>query len=260
MVDDTTRETASEVSKAALVDGTPKKKILLVDDVKLFIELEKSFFRRNEAFEILSVGNGKEALEIVEAERPDLIYLDMYMPGMNGDECCRLIKDSEFGKNIPVVMVTSAGREEDKQRCLAAGCDDILTKPINRAHFLSVAKRYLMVHEREEPRYTTHIKVRFGTQMDNLLTDYTVNLNTGGLFLSYFEPFPVNTQLSVEFSLPDSDKTIYCKARVAWVNEAGSPLKRDLPVGMGLQFIDITLEKMDAIREYIKEKALTADW
>jgi len=184
----------------------------------------------------------------------------MYMPVMNGDECCRLIKDSEYGKNIPVVMVTSAGSEENRLRCLAAGCDEIITKPINRTHFLSIAKKYLEVHEREEPRYTTHLKVRFGTKMDNLLTDYTVNLNTGGLFLSYFEPFPVNTQLAVEFSLPESDKPIYCKARVAWVNEVGNPVKRDLPVGMGLQFIDITLGKMDSIREYIKEKALTADW
>lgn len=247
-------------ASAGGTQGAVKKKILLVDDVKLFLELEKSFFLRNDAFEILAVGNGREALEIVKAERPDLIYLDMYMPGMNGDECCRLIKDSEEGRQIPVVMVTSAGREEDRLRCVDAGCDEIITKPINRSHFLSIAKKFLEVHEREAPRYALHIKVRFGTNMDSLLTDYTVNLNTGGLFLSYPKPFPVNTQLSVEFGLPESGVAVCCQARVAWVNDAENPLKRDLPAGMGLQFVDITPEKMDSIREYIKNKALTAEW
>ena len=260
MVENQTMETSSELSKPAIADGTPKKKVLLVDDVKLFVELEKTFFQRNESFEVLTAGNGKEALEIVEAERPDLIYLDMYMPEMNGDECCRLIKDSEIGKNIPVVMVTSAGSEEDRACCLAAGCDEIITKPVNRGHFLSVARKYLVVHEREESRYTLHVKVKYGKQMDKVLTDYSVNLNTGGLFLASSELFPVNTHLSVEFSMPEDDKTFCCQARVAWVNDAVNPLKRDLPVGMGLQFTDITLEQMNSIREYINMKALTADW
>jgi len=253
-------EPLADMAKAAAALNRSKKKILLVDDVKLFVELQKSFFQRSQSFEVLAVGNGKEALEIVEAERPDLIYLDLYMPGMNGDECCRLIKESEGGKNIPVVMVTSAGSEEDRSRCLVAGCDEVVTKPVNRSHFLSIAKKYLEVHDREESRYTVHVKVRFGKQMKKVLTDYTVNINAGGLFLSSSELFPVNTQLSVEFSLPENDKTVCCQARVAWANEAGSLPKRDLPVGMGLEFVDITLEEMMIIREYIKKNALTADW
>ncbi len=260
MVENQSMDTVSELSKT-VIDVTPrKKKILLVDDVKLFLELEKTFFQRKESFEVLTAGNGKEALEIFKVEQPDLIFLDMYMPEMNGDECCRLIKASEGGKNTPVVMVTSAGSEEDRERCLAAGCDEIITKPVNRSHFLSVAKKYLEVHAREESRYTIHTRVRFGKQMDNMLTDYTVNLNAGGLFISCSEPFPVNTQLFIDFNLPDEDKAVCCQSRVAWVNKAGNLLKRDLPVGMGLQFIDITLEKMQSIREYIHKKALTADW
>lgn len=253
-------ETTSQLSKKVIDEGPPKKKILLVDDVKLFVELQKSFFQRNNSIEVLTVGNGKEALDIVAAERPDLIYLDLYMPEMNGDECCRLIKASEVGKNIPIVMVTSAGSDVDRERCLAAGCDEIVTKPVNRSHFLSIAKKYLEVHERGEARYTVHVKIRYGKQMANVLTDYTVNLNAGGLYLSSSELFPVNTQLSVEFSLPGTDKAVCCQARVAWANEAGRLPKRDLPVGMGLEFIDITLEEMMIIREYIQKNALTADW
>ena len=218
------KSSSSLVRPAVSFTGS-KKKILLVDDVKLFIELEKTFLQRKKAFEILTAKSGEEALKIVEVEQPDLVYLDLHMPGMNGDECCRLIKASEGSKNTPVIMVTSAGSEEDKSRCIAAGCNEIITKPINRSLFLSFAKRYLDVHERKEPRYASHIKIRFGQARDKLLTDYTVNINTGGLYVSSSKLLPVGTKLFVEFSLPGNDKMISCQARVAWANEGGVPDK-----------------------------------
>ena len=157
-------------------------------------------------------------------------------------------------------MVTSAGSEEDKSRCIAAGCNEIITKPINRALFLSFAKRYLDVHERKEPRYASHIKVKFGQNKDTLLTDFSVNINTGGLYLASPRLLPVGTKLFVEFSLPEDQRKISCQARVAWVNEGVSPLKRDLPVGMGLGFVGLGLEEMSVIREYITNNSLSADW
>ena len=248
------------MTKPAVSFGGSQKKILLVDDVNLFIELEKTFLQRKNAFEILTAKSGEQALAIVEAERPELIYLDLHMPGMDGDECCRRIKASVAGKNTPVVMVTSAGGAEDKARCIAAGCNEIITKPINRSLFLSFAKRYLDVHERKEGRYASHIKIRFGQDRDTLLSDYTVNINTGGLYLASPRLLPVGTKLFVEFSLPGDDRNISCQARVAWVNEGLSPLKRDLPVGMGLGFVGLGLDEMSVIREYITNNDLSADW
>ena len=253
-------KSSSELIRPAVSFIESKKKILLVDDVKLFIELEKTFLQRKQAFEILTAKSGEEALKIVEGEQPDLVYLDLHMPGMNGDECCRLIKAAEDSKNTPVIMVTSAGSEEDKSRCIAAGCNEIITKPINRSLFLSFAKRYLDVHERKEPRYASHVKIKFGQERDKLLTDYTVNINTGGLYVSSSKLLPVGTNLFVEFSLPGNDTLISCQARVAWINEGVSPIKRDLPVGMGLGFVGVGLDEMNVIRQYIKDHALTADW
>ena len=260
MTQSQSKEPLVDRSKPTVARDKSKKKILLVDDVKLFLALEKTFFQRKGAFEVLTAGNGKEALKIVEAEQPDIIYMDLYMPEMNGDECCRLIKASEGGKNIPVVMVTSAGSEEDRSCCLAAGCDEIITKPVNRALFLSLAKKYIEVHDRKKPRYASHIKIKFGQHMDELLTDYTVNLNTGGLFLSSPRVLSVGTLLYIALSLPENDKDVCCQARVAWVNEVDNALKRDLPAGMGLEFHNIDPDAMNIIREYINKNALTADW
>ncbi len=96
--------------------------------------------------------------------------------------------------------------------------------------------------------------------MDELTTGYTINLNTGGLFLSSSDFLPVDTPLFVEFGLPVSDKDVSCQARIAWVNKADSPLKRDLPTGMGLKFDDITPVHKNVIREYINSNALSAVW
>ena len=237
-----------------------KKKILLVDDVNLFIELEKTFLLRKKDFEILTANSGEEALAIVAAERPDLVYMDLHMPGMNGDECCRQIKGSARGNETFVVMVTSDGSEEVKARCIAAGCDEIITKPINRTIFMSFAKRYLDVHERKEPRYASHIKMKVGQQSGQPLFDYSVNINTGGLFLASPKLLPVGTSLFVEFSLPGNDRIICTQARVAWVNAGAPPIKRDLPVGMGMGFVGINPVDSNVIRDYIHKNALSAAW
>jgi len=64
-----------------------RKKILLADDVRLFLEQEMGFLER-EDFQVLMAHNGMEALKIVQEEMPDIVFMDLYMPGMDGDRCC----------------------------------------------------------------------------------------------------------------------------------------------------------------------------
>ncbi|HKK01215.1 MAG TPA: response regulator, partial [Desulfuromonadales bacterium] len=100
------------------------RKILLVDDVELFLELEKTFFNRA-GFQLLVARTGQEAYDLAVSERPDLIFMDLFMPQMNGDEACRLLKADPALAAIPVVMVTQGGHEEELRRCRQAGCNDI---------------------------------------------------------------------------------------------------------------------------------------
>lgn len=236
-----------------------KKRILLADDVHLFLEMEKSFFNRN-IFDIKVAHSGKEVLVAVVQEPPDLIFMDLFMPEMNGDECCRVIKSDPALRQIPIVMVTLSGRETDLQRCRDAGCDEIVLKPINRQHFLETAKKYLQVRERTAPRYMARLRIRFGRDDDNLLSDYAINLSTGGVFLETSRLLTADTPLIAEFVLPTRSVTIRCKARVAWVNHPELIKNPHLPVGMGLQFLDVSMADMDAIRDYIKEEKLLPSW
>lgn len=236
-----------------------KKTVLLVDDVHFFLEQEKTFFNREE-FNLNVARNGKEVLESLAREVPDLIVMDLYMPEMNGDECCRLIKGNPDLRHIPVVMVTIKGTDEDLKRCRDAGCDDIILKPINREQFIEKALKFLNVQHRIAPRYGARLRVHYGHNPGDLISDYTINLSTGGLFLETTNILPVDTPLDVEFILPNSDKIIRCKSRVAWVNHPELIKSPQLPVGMGLQFIGLTLEQMDLIRQFIKEENLLPSW
>lgn len=235
-----------------------EKKILLADDVELFLELEKTFFRR-EGLQLIIARTGREAVELVREHRPNLVFMDLFMPELNGDEACRLIKqDPELGQT-PVVMVTQGGRDADLEQCRRAGCDDILLKPINRHHFLGTARKYLEISDRSTPRIEARLRIHYG-EMKKLLTDYTVNLSTGGVFIETDKVLPPNTDLTLEFTLPAPEKTITCRGRVAWVNHPDKIINPTLPAGMGLQFVDLQYEDLVSIREYVKTQCLNPSW
>lgn len=228
-----------------------REKVLLADDVELFLELEKSFFHL-ERFDIFMAKNGVEAYEVAVAEKPDIIFMDLYMPEMNGDEACNKIKSHPDLSETPVIMVTHPD-EEELERCYRNGCDDILFKPLKREQFLAVANTFLKSNNRLAPRIGTRIKVFYECEGEKLFANFTVNMSTGGVFLESEDVLAENTPLVMEFDLPGQDKKIRCQGKVAWRNMPGDRHIQELPSGMGIQFVDLKLEEMDAIRQYLQK-------
>ncbi|MBT6031309.1 MAG: PleD family two-component system response regulator [Kordiimonadaceae bacterium] len=104
-------------------------RVLVVDDVLHNVKLLEAKLR-SEYFDVLTAMNGVDALKIIEAEHPDIILLDVMMPGMDGFEVCRRVKENPTISHIPIIMVTALDQPKDRITGLEAGADDFLTKPI----------------------------------------------------------------------------------------------------------------------------------
>ena len=106
------------------------KKILLVDDEQDLLDLMEYNLAR-ERFEVNTATSGDDALASIRDERPDLIVLDIMMPGMTGIDVCKRIRDDPGLADLPVLMLTALGEEEHEIVGLEAGADDYLPKPVS---------------------------------------------------------------------------------------------------------------------------------
>lgn len=105
-------------------------RVLVVDDILPNVKLLEAKLH-GEYYEVVTASSGAEALEKIVAHMPDLVLLDVMMPGMDGFEVCRRIKENPAVAHIPVVMVTALTDTEDRVRGLESGADDFLSKPVN---------------------------------------------------------------------------------------------------------------------------------
>src|SRR6476620_10547463 len=105
-------------------------RVLVVDDIPANVKLLEARLSA-EYFAVLTANSPLDALAIVQSEHVDVVLLDVMMPGMNGFEVCRRIKNSPRTMHVPVIMVTALDQTADKVQGLEAGADDFLTKPVD---------------------------------------------------------------------------------------------------------------------------------
>ena len=109
-------------------------------------------------------------------------------------------------------------------------------------------------------RTKARIAIFNGPDQRKLISNYSVNISTGGVFIETGNILPVDTLLLVKFKLPENDSIITCNARVAWINEPGNLRKSSFPPGMGLQFLNLSLDNMYIIREYLNIGNIVPTW
>ena len=118
------------------------KRILVIEDNEANMYLIGFILRKN-GHEVIEARTGEEGLELAIKDKPDLVLMDIQLPGIDGLETTRRIRESEADSEVPVIALTSYAMTGDRDKSLAAGCTGYIEKPINPDTFMSEIEKYL---------------------------------------------------------------------------------------------------------------------
>lgn len=118
------------------------KRVLVVEDVEMNRKLVRIVLT-TKGYEVIEATNAEEALELLRTEIPDLILMDIALPGISGEELTRQIKASPQWCHVPIIALTAAAMKGDREQFLSAGCNDYISKPIDTHTLVEIVGRYL---------------------------------------------------------------------------------------------------------------------
>jgi len=118
------------------------KYVLIVDDESNIV-LSLEFLMKKEGYEVQSVSNGEEAMQAIDEKVPDLILLDVMMPRKDGYEVCQELRANPSWKDIKIIMLTAKGRDVEREKGLALGANDYITKPFATQELVEKVKSLL---------------------------------------------------------------------------------------------------------------------
>lgn len=237
---------------------TPKPKILVVDDQPINVHLLKRMLER-EDMDVRTAQSGQQCLDEVERELPDIILLDVMMPGMDGIEVCQRLKQSEETKAIPIIFISARSSKEGRLEGLASGAVDYITKPIDldetlarirtQLRFLAVNRQNIELQERlgESRRVATIGAITRGLahNLNNLLG---VTVGYVDLVKTFYDQ-PAMVQKNVELLERAVTRIVEMVKQVSYI-----AVESQLPVSA----IDLRQLLANAVARYQQEYEITA--
>ncbi len=168
--------------------GPAPAKLLVVDDTPQNVKLLADLLRAK-GYEVVTAASGPEGLEKVAAERPDLVLLDVMMPGMSGYEVCQKIRSDPGTGILPVVMVTALDPAQERIKGLEAGADDFLSKPVNHAELLARVRSLVRVkHLYDTVQSQAGQLAEWNRTLEGRVGDQVAQLERLGRLKRFFSP------------------------------------------------------------------------
>ncbi|MBW2388141.1 MAG: response regulator [Deltaproteobacteria bacterium] len=226
--------------------------ILLVDDVELFRDVGSLFLAPSGR--VITASSGEEAIEVAQRERPDVMIVDLLMPGLAGDDVCRFIKSDPDLQATPVIMLVGANAASQWGRAVRAGADDVLAKPITRVELNQTVRRFMGGARRSGlPRVPLDSAVQL--QLDSRTHQGRVrNLSRGGVFVETECELSDGSEIGLQFVLPGSTTQFNPTARVVWKQKEAS---KQSVAGIGMRFVDISGDLVRKLEDYVFDRVLS---
>lgn len=143
--------------------------ILVIDDEPNNFDVIETFLA-NEKYQLHYASNGQDALQSLDVFKPDLIVLDVMMPGLDGIECCRRLKAMERWQSVPIIVVTALTTKADLVECISAGADDFISKPVNRMELTARVRSMLRIRQQYQQLE------EFNTRLEAIVQQRTTQL------------------------------------------------------------------------------------
>lgn len=221
--------------------------ILLVDDLQMFLEIERDFFNHANV-NVLTARDGVEALEVVKNKRPDLVFMDLQMPRMDGVTCCRAIKADPLHASTPVVIISSSSADKDKHESMAAGCNYFLTKPAGRDRFLEIAREFIPGINRRERRIPCSCEGVLSCNGETIACSL-YDIGCDGAFVVTDFPGQPGNVINLRFSLPDGTR-VDSPCKIVWV----SGRINSRPQGLGVKFALMPKDLRSALVGFLESR------
>jgi CheY-like chemotaxis protein len=227
-----------------------RPKILLVADSRAFLEEARDYLREW-AIIVYTATSGSMALEFLQTVQPDLVFMALDLPDMEGTTCCAAIKGDSRNESVRVVMVGVVNEQGELARCRRSGCDGMVTLPVSKEVFLSFGHQFLPEVDRVELRVTCNTQVVFKIK-ERPFYARSVDLSTHGLYIAFSSAVTPDDRISLSFLLPGGEmELIEADGRVAWVNSGDRLVKPPLPPGFGVEFLHIAEEAVARIATFM---------
>lgn len=225
--------------------------ILLVEESPFFLEVEKGFLRRTDA-DILTAANGRDALNQIKNHPPSLVFMALDLAGFDGAACCAAIKADPATCKVPVVLIGNGADAKAQVRCRAAGCDGILTKPLERHPFLEMGRRFLQQVDRRIPRLPVKVPVFFRIGSEGFY-GMSEDLSESGIYIAFDGKAVMGDRVLLSFLVPGSKSdVIEATGRIARIHGGGGVDAFGFAKGVGVKFEEIAPDSVALLKQCLQ--------
>jgi two-component system, OmpR family, alkaline phosphatase synthesis response regulator PhoP len=219
-------------------------RILLVDHSRGALLFQESILRRREAM-ITTALAGTEGLQKAREELPQLIMFGFDLFDMAAPEFCREIRADERTRNISLLLVCDRDNGRNEDLCLAAGCNDVIYRPLQRHDLDSKITKLTTIPSRRDLRTLTRIEVSLENN-GRFLIGRSLNISATGMLLELDRVLPGDGKLRLHFYLPGEQKPLQIEAEALRAEFVGTMAK------YGLHFLGVSEEERDRIEKFVR--------